>query len=144
MNIKRIGYMVNIVSTMEDKDIIDFIEEYDDELTVKETSSLIANINDNAILINYVKNVSNNIDTVLSKWNDLPDNYVGIGGKSYFSVNDDSLMDQLDRVIADFDESDVADLFDDYNNYSLYKETYENVTVANELISNLILLQMVQ
>ena len=137
MDIKRIGYMVNIVSTMEDKDIIDFIEEYDGELTVKATSSLIANINDNAILINYVKNVSNNIDTVLSKWNDLPDNYVGIGGKSYLSVNDDNLMDQLDSVIADFDESDVADLFDDYNNYSLYKETYENVTVANELISNL-------
>lgn len=138
MDREKIIYMANIVSKMEDKDIIDFIKEYDDELSIKDTSSLITNINDNEILINYVKKVNDNIDTVFSKWNDLPDNYVGIGGKRYLSANDDNLMEQLDKVIANLDESDIEDLFSDYSNYAaLYKETYKNVTTANELISHL-------
>lgn len=138
MDREKIIYMANMVSKMEDKDIIDFIKEYDDELSIKDTSSLITNINDNEILINYVKKVNDNIDTVLSKWNDLPDNYVGIGGKRYLSANDDNLMEQLDKVIANLDESDIEDLFSDYSNYAaLYKETYKNVTTANELINHL-------
>ena len=70
MNKDVIDYMIDVVSTMEDEDIINFVEEYQDELSNELISYLISMIDDNEVLSNYIKYVSDNIDVILSKWND--------------------------------------------------------------------------
>lgn len=114
MNKEIINCMADVVRTMADDDIIDFISEYGDELNIGLISSLITSVNDNEVLSNYVKNVSDNIGTVLCRWYDR--NYIDDNGYYYFNSYD---------IISDKDD------------FLAEEEKIAKIRVVNELVSDL-------